>query len=1240
MSLLKLAGVMGLCCLSALSQSTSAVGAGSTADVQTAFLAAYNRNGFSSLVGAPTGNVTAFLSTGLIQTFPGAADPTQTFALIKPDATSTTNVFQVYPAMFGYYGYLGYATAGFPTTDTANCPALVSPGAAGNTCQWQSFSGDYALFLYSSTFPNGTQNFYIFDPFFTQWNTLGGITVLGPATAVLSQISSRFGSSALSQAFDKGSVDQLNGGPYTGTFTVRPPVSSIYIANGGETGSMGFPVTGEILLANGMRQQAFERGAIAYSPGSLTATQQPPIASVGVSTNAAIPAGGSLAMFPGGTSPVQAALAAAGGASVTARPVVWTSSNPKIVAIQGSGTSVVLSAVASGTAVITAAAEGVSSAPLNVTVSSSYCCAIGQGAPTAAIQQAFQDAVSRSGLTISLPAQSGVTRVGAGYVQQLTGASGATYLIAVPDSSNAGYVVSGELLAAYLQLGGAAGSLGYPVSSATAGGRQMFQNGALAGSPVQLVAGAILNGWQSLGFENGLAGSPTGAAASFVTFRGTSGVAQPFATGSIFAAAAGSLAGIPYLVSGLVLAAYNAAGGAGGNLGAPMTLERPLNGVQRQDFEGGYIYYAPGATQATEVDTPRQPLVTATPSAVRAGTSAHLVLGGFANGATVRVSQTGQPDFLVTTANGTYSWDSLVPPNTAAGSITVKAADTAGTAAAQATYSVYAATSALTITAAGGDRQNGSPGANLPLPLVALVQDSEGNPVAGQSVTFSASPGAQVQPSSAVTDFNGQARSWLRMPAAAGVALATASAGRAVVTFSAAAAATSLTNFPALTQAVSGTLGNGPDTIQNKGALLTAAASILRYYQLRGELPSPNGLADATTLNGFLTSFCTAAQICDGFVTLSSSTEQIVNLWRLGAFVSGSLTVEIESVDLNGIRDLVAAGSPVLLALSLPKLGPHFVVADGIAADGSILIADPSPAYAQTTLNGYLSGYSASLTGAVRLLPQAPAAPGFLVAATASISLSSAAGSCGALLTFPTAAGPAYFEACDGSAPLYELDAAPPYAGALTDLSPDGSRFPLSGTAPAAWEVVRAGASWTVAPLATSITAVLNAASFTNQFAPGGLISIFGAGLAGATVSIGGQSARVVAATPFQVNAQLPSTLAPGLAQLTVTSASGTAQQQISLAAAAPAIFSLTATQAAIANSDNSLNTPSNPAKRGGVVVVYATGFGASTPVTASIGGVNVPVAYAGISPGAPVYTRRTSLCPRPCRPGSLCHSP
>jgi uncharacterized protein (TIGR03437 family) len=374
------------------------------------------------------------------------------------------------------------------------------------------------------------------------------------------------------------------------------------------------------------------------------------------------------------------------------------------------------------------------------------------------------------------------------------------------------------------------------------------------------------------------------------------------------------------------------------------------------------------------------------------------------------------------------------------------------------------------------------------------------------------------------------------------------------------------------------------------------------------------------------------------------------------------VTVQLEPFTSAAVSDLVAGGAPVLLALSLGSLGSHFVVAFGINADGSLAIADPNPAFAQTNLNGYLSGFSAggqtiqgTVTGAVRLLPQQPSSPGFVVAANAPVALTSAAGSCGPALQFPDTAavagaasnrmpGTLYFGACNGTAAAYELDAGPgAYNLTLTDLSPSGGRTLASSPASASYEIVSNGQNWTLSPLAALIAgSVVNAASFTSAIAPGGLISIFGAGLAGATaVQIGGQAAKVVAATPFQVNAQVPPGVSAGTAQLTVTSANGSAQRQVAISSVAPAIFSISATQAAITNLDNSLNAPSNPARRGSYLIIYATGFGAvsaggaaSAPLSVVIGGLEIPAAYAGASSGGTGLDQANVQLPAAMPPG------
>lgn len=257
--------------------------------------------------------------------------------------------------------------------------------------------------------------------------------------------------------------------------------------------------------------------------------------------------------------------------------------------------------------------------------------------------------------------------------------------------------------------------------------------------------------------------------------------------------------------------------------------------------------------------------------------------------------------------------------------------------------------------------------------------------------------------------------------------------------------------------------------------------------------------------------------------------------------------------------------------------------------------------------------------------------------------MSSVSGVCGQALQFPAVAavpaapsgnpGNLYFAFCAGSANgPYELDVAANriYSGTFTDLSASGSQTALSGTA-AASAIVRSGAQWTLAPLTATISAggIVSAASYTNGIAPGGLVSIYGTGLAtpglSTSIQVNGESAPVLAAYPFQVNAQIPADIPSGSATVMVSSGIGTAQQVIAISDVAPAIF-LISTGAAITNQNNSINSASNPALRGSTIVIYCTGLGAvsakgslnvaNAPVSVVIGGVDIAAAFAGLTPG------------------------
>ncbi|MGB9604918.1 MAG: hypothetical protein ACPL88_03455, partial [Bryobacteraceae bacterium] len=196
---------------------------------------------------------------------------------------------------------------------------------------------------------------------------------------------------------------------------------------------------------------------------------------------------------------------------------------------------------------------------------------------------------------------------------------------------------------------------------------------------------------------------------------------------------------------------------------------------------------------------------------------------------------------------------------------------------------------------------------------------------------------------------------------------------------------------------------------------------------------------------------------------------------------------------------------------------------------------------------------------------------------------------------------------------------------------PLGSRFELAGSGAAAFHLSWPAGRLVVEPQRASIQAngVVNAASYRPALAPGGLMAIFGSGLARAgaptEVEMSGIAARVVAATPFQLNVEVPLGLTPGLHALRVRSPFGTVEQQVTVQAVAPAIFSLPTGGAAIVNQDGTINGPSNPVRRGQAVVIYCTGLGevtqagpphwAKEPVRVMVDGRELAPLFAGRTP-------------------------
>jgi uncharacterized protein (TIGR03437 family) len=147
---------------------------------------------------------------------------------------------------------------------------------------------------------------------------------------------------------------------------------------------------------------------------------------------------------------------------------------------------------------------------------------------------------------------------------------------------------------------------------------------------------------------------------------------------------------------------------------------------------------------------------------------------------------------------------------------------------------------------------------------------------------------------------------------------------------------------------------------------------------------------------------------------------------------------------------------------------------------------------------------------------------------------------------------------------------------------------------------------------------------------------------------------------PSQVNFQVP----PGItaanlipAQLTRPDGSSLLTT-VTIAAAAPGIFTVPqngAGQAAVLNQDSTVNFGTNPAKRGSVIQIFATGAGETTPAlaageaapaggnplvltkvqpTATIGGKNARVQFSGMAPGFVGLWQINAEVPQDVTPG------
>jgi len=264
--------------------------------------------------------------------------------------------------------------------------------------------------------------------------------------------------------------------------------------------------------------------------------------------------------------------------------------------------------------------------------------------------------------------------------------------------------------------------------------------------------------------------------------------------------------------------------------------------------------------------------------------------------------------------------------------------------------------------------------------------------------------------------------------------------------------------------------------------------------------------------------------------------------------------------------------------------------------------------------------------------------------------------------TIPAIQGPLGLAAFDaGTGSRYDRPSSPPSSVLAT--SPDSnSVYLIQEQEPA--------------PPLPSQFGVADAARFGAAVAPGSLASIFAttgasqsfsAGALPIPVSLGGLSlnvggslnldstsnkwtyssagsvqGRLLFVSPSQINFQVPPGIAVGTSlAVQLTKPDGSSLLTIAtFVASAPGIFTLPMNgqgQGAVLNQDNTVNFGTNPARRGSVIQIFATGAGETTPAlaageaapaggnplvltkvqpTVTIGGKNAKVQFSGMAPG------------------------
>jgi trimeric autotransporter adhesin len=400
------------------------------------------------------------------------------------------------------------------------------------------------------------------------------------------------------------------------------------------------------------------------------------------------------------------------------------------------------------------------------------------------------------------------------------------------------------------------------------------------------------------------------------------------------------------------------------------------------------------------------------------------------------------------------------------------------------------------------------------------------------------------------------------------------------------------------------------DTFNNRIRMVTPAGVISTFAGTGdpAQLNSPRGIAIDGSNNLYIADSGNndVREITPSGITTTVAS-QLNNPLSVAIDAQGS--VYIADSGNNRIVQVTPSGTTSTFAAIN---GPLAVAVDAL---GDVMVADATQIWKVTSDGTASPAITSVIGGLTSPSGLAFASDGSLLIADTGANVIRQLSTSGVLATI-AGTGTAGFSGDGGSALVAQLNA------------PSGIALGANGTILVADSGNNRIRSLTVSAVAlvTATVAVVNAASLApGSIAPGEIITVFGVGFDATDTQLlfDGKPATVFYTSATQINALAPVSLATDstVTISIVVDSAAIAGSAVPVVPAAPGIFTSSGAigQAAATNQDGSLNSASNPAARGSVVSLYATGQGSSqNVVTLTIAGYNAPLLYAGPAPGFP----------------------